>query len=105
MSTAVSPPEKKLVTIAEFLALPDDGKERWLIRGEVWPKEPATTVRNRRHSKIEARVAQLLRNWLDRQPEPRRGTLRGGRFLPARDAGFAGGDRRGVRFGPARRAD
>lgn len=71
MSTTALPPEKKLMTAEEFLALPDDGKERWLIRGEVCPKEPAMTVRNRRHSRIEATVAKLLGMWLDQQPVPR----------------------------------
>ena len=35
------------------------------------------TVRNRRHSRITARVLQLLGDWLDRQPEPR-GEVLGG---------------------------
>jgi Uma2 family endonuclease len=29
------------------------------------------TVRNRRHSRLTARIAQLLGNWLDQQPAPR----------------------------------
>jgi Uma2 family endonuclease len=69
MSVAISPPEKKLMTAEEFLALPDDGKERWLIRGELRPKEPAMTVRNRFHSTIEANVVFLLKDWLRGRPE------------------------------------
>lgn len=67
MSAPIAPP--KLMTAEEFLALPDDGVERWLIRGQL--REKPMTVRNRWHSRTEARVAQLLGNWLDQQPEPR----------------------------------
>ena len=35
------------------------------------------TVRNRTHSRIMARVAQVLNNWLDQQPEPRGSVLCG----------------------------
>jgi Uma2 family endonuclease len=71
MSTVASPPEKKLMTIEEFLALPDDGVERWLLRGELRPSERVMTVRNRSHSEVEARICSVLLGWLDRQPEPR----------------------------------
>jgi Uma2 family endonuclease len=71
MSVAVAPPEKKLMTIEEFLALPDDGRERWLIRGELRPKEASMSVRNWRHGRVESYVAKLLGIWLDCQPEPR----------------------------------
>ena len=37
MSTATAP---KLMTAEEFLALPDDGVERWLIRGQLREKRP-----------------------------------------------------------------
>jgi Uma2 family endonuclease len=57
------------MTVEQFLALPDDGTERQLIRGRLW--EQPTTRRNRWHARIEARIAQLLGNWLDDQPEPR----------------------------------
>ncbi len=52
MSIAVPRPEKKLMTAEEFLALPDDGKERWLVRGEVFPREPSMTMRNRTPARI-----------------------------------------------------
>jgi len=63
------------MTTEEMLALPDDGKERWLIRGEL--REKPMTVRNRWHSRVLTRIAQLLGNWLDGQPEPR-GEILGG---------------------------
>lgn len=70
--TAVASPtgrEVKLYTTEELLAMPDDGMERWLIRGQLREKE--MTLRNRFHAALEARLAQLLGNWLDGQPEPR----------------------------------
>jgi Uma2 family endonuclease len=67
------------MTAEEFLALPDDGVERWLIRGEV--RELPMTTRNRWHSRVTARVAQLLGNWLDQRPAPRGEVYAG-------DAGF-----------------
>jgi Uma2 family endonuclease len=63
------------MTTEELLALPDDGVERWLIRGQLREsgqvREGAMTVRNRWHSRIMVRVAKFLDNWLDQQPEPR----------------------------------
>lgn len=67
-----TPPPKsseRLHSLDELLTLPDDGKERWLIRGQLREKE--MTRRNRFHGALEARLAQLLGNWLDTQPEPR----------------------------------
>ena len=58
----------KLMTIDEFLALPDDGTERMLIRGVLWEKP--MTRRNRHHALAEANVAQLLNEWRKRQPQP-----------------------------------
>ena len=57
------------VTIEEFLALPDNGVHRELIQGRI--RELGITVRNRFHSRIEARVGQKILNWLDQQPPPR----------------------------------
>ncbi len=37
MSVAAAPP---LMTTEELLALPDDGVERWLIRGRLREKRP-----------------------------------------------------------------
>ena len=56
-------------TTKELLDLPDDGKDRWLIRGNIWEAE--MTKRNRLHSRTMARVAALLDRWVETQPEPR----------------------------------
>jgi Uma2 family endonuclease len=75
MSTAVAS-EKKVWTTEELLALPDDGVERWLRRGELrerhpTPENPDMTKRNRFHSVTEGRVTGRLFAWLMTQPEPR----------------------------------
>jgi Uma2 family endonuclease len=63
---------QKLMTAEEFLALPDDGVERWLIRGKLWEKRDTDmTRRNRFHSVTEGRVTCLLGMWLQSQPKPR----------------------------------
>ena len=51
-----------LMTAEEFLALPDDGKERELIRGEV--RERPMTYRNRVHAWIVAEMTFQLKSWL-----------------------------------------
>jgi Uma2 family endonuclease len=66
MSIAADP---KLMTAEEFLALPEDGKDRWLIRGQL--RDKPMTYRNRTPSRIMARLTIILGNWLDRQPVPR----------------------------------
>jgi Uma2 family endonuclease len=63
------------MTMAELLALPEDDRARWLVRGEL--REKPRRFRDRDHSRVTARLAQLLGNWLDRQPTPR-GELLGG---------------------------
>jgi Uma2 family endonuclease len=63
------------MTTEELLALPRNGVERWLIRGEL--REKPMTVRNRFHSRIMARVSYLLESWLEGQPEPRGSVLCG----------------------------
>lgn len=69
MSPATAP---KLMTAEEFLALPDDGVERWLIRGELREKRDTDmTRRNKPHSITEARITGRLSAWLLTQPEPR----------------------------------
>lgn len=70
MATATTP-----MTAEEFLALPDDGMERWLIAGEL--RERPMTVRNRFHSRTMIRVGKFLDNWLDEQSPPR-GQVLGG---------------------------
>jgi len=69
MSIAEAPLAAKLMTVEEFLALPEDGIHRELIRGQV--REFGMTVRNRFHSRVEANVVQHLKNWLDGRPAPR----------------------------------
>jgi Uma2 family endonuclease len=59
----------ELMTTEQLLALPDDGKERWLIRGELREKE--MTRRNRGHSRVEGKIAYLLGKWMDTRPGPR----------------------------------
>jgi Uma2 family endonuclease len=62
----------KLMTLAEFLALPDDGVERWLIRGELREKRDTDmTRRNKAHSISEGRVTGKLTAWMATQPQPR----------------------------------
>ncbi len=59
-----APVTAPLMTSEEFLALPDNGMERWLIRGQL--REKPLTVRNREHSRILARISQLLGVWMGR---------------------------------------
>ena len=66
---------KPLMTTAELLALPNDGKKRWLIRGEL--RENGMTRHNRRHSRTETNVAYFLSSWLRQRPEPRGEILTG----------------------------
>lgn len=64
---AVAPPRP--VTTEEFLAMPDDGMDRELVRGVV--REKPMTVRNRKHTRSNAGFTYVLQAWLARQPEPR----------------------------------
>lgn len=66
MPAAATP---SLMTTDELLALPEDGIDRWLIRGQL--REKPMTKRNRDHSRIMACVTHFLKSWLERQPEPR----------------------------------
>jgi Uma2 family endonuclease len=60
------------MTAEEFLALPDDGVERWLIRGQLREKRDTDmTMRNKLHSITEGRVTGILARWMQTQPEPR----------------------------------
>lgn len=75
MST-VAPPRK--MTTEELLAMPDDGVERWLIRGEL--RENTEVDMNRRnpdHSGVMTSLALILGNWLRKQPTPRGRILTG----------------------------
>lgn len=71
----LEPLRQKLLTVQEFLAIPDDENiERDLIRGEV--KERVMTRRSRQHARTEARISQQLQNWVDGQE--RRGEVYSG---------------------------
>jgi Uma2 family endonuclease len=58
-----------LFSTEQLLAMPEDGVERWLIRGQL--RERPMTKRNRFHAEITAKISQLLLNWLAHQPQPR----------------------------------
>jgi Uma2 family endonuclease len=55
------------MTTREMLALPDDGMERELIRGEL--REREMTRRNRLHAATESQVVYSLKNWLAHQTD------------------------------------
>lgn len=80
----------RTMTAEEFLALPDDGVHRELIRGEVrvicqepWddphapvipivtPEGRPMTYRSRKHSRGVVKIGRYLDVWMDDQPEPR----------------------------------
>ena len=63
--------DTKLYTWQDLLDMPDDGVERWIIEGELFEGDSEMTRRNRRHSRLVATISQLIKNWLDQQPEPR----------------------------------
>lgn len=65
----------RFMTTEELIAMPEDGVDRELIRGQLREK-PATT-HSRPHSRAEARLAYFLNNWNDAQPEPRGEVLSG----------------------------
>ena len=64
-----------LMTTEQLLALPDDGVERWLIRGQL--REKPKSFRNRFNSRVMVRIGCVLQDWLDQQPQPRGSVLCG----------------------------
>lgn len=48
-------------TTEQLLAMPDDGRERWIIDGEL--REKPMTVRNKFHSEVTATVTYYLERW------------------------------------------
>ena len=81
MNAPIAPPH--LMTAEEFLALPDDGVERWLIRGQLREKRPETiemTYSNSTHSWIEANIVYWLKQWQRQQAPPRGRVLCGEAF-------------------------
>jgi Uma2 family endonuclease len=56
---------QNLMSVEEFLALPDDGVERELINGVVKVRgEAGMTYRNRFHSITVAKISRILGNWI-----------------------------------------
>jgi Uma2 family endonuclease len=56
------------LTTADLLAIPDDGRRRWLIRGEL--REQEVTIRNRFHSIAMANLTGELYIWRRAQSQP-----------------------------------
>ena len=71
------------ITLEQMLAIPDDGMDRELIRGEL--RETPETFADRWHSRTTARVGTALGNWLDARPEPHGEIVGGAGFLLATD--------------------
>jgi Uma2 family endonuclease len=69
MSAATKP-----MTLAEFLAIPPDGRRRWLIKGELREEldtgGPDLTTRNRFHSAAMANTTGELYVWRSTRPRP-----------------------------------
>ncbi len=65
---AGAPPTALMTTEAMF-ALPENGTDRELIRGEL--REKPVTRRNRWHSESTALIVYLLLDWRKSQPHPR----------------------------------
>src|SRR5205823_14945277 len=61
--------QPSLFTTQEVLAIPDDGKERWLIRGGL--REKQMILRSQAHGRVEGRIAYLLNNWAWAYANPR----------------------------------
>lgn len=59
----------KPLTTEELLALPDDGLDRELIRGEL--RERPMTTRGAPHCRVTYNLSYLLGHWLRRQSHPR----------------------------------
>jgi Uma2 family endonuclease len=59
----------ELMTAEELFAIPENGLENWLIRGQL--REQPMTRRNRCHAQVESKIAHWLWDWLERQMEPR----------------------------------
>lgn len=104
MSTATATPPK-VWTTEDLLAMPDDGVERWIIRGQLREKpsefpEAKMTVRNRHHCELTINVGTVIKTWLKTLPKPR-GAVYGGELgvlLPGKtstvgiDVAYAGAD-------------
>ena len=80
MSLVEPPAPARAMTVEDILALPDDGVDREIIRGEL-RERPRVTLRNRWYGRTQVKIARHLDDWLDTQPKPR-GYVLGG------EAGF-----------------
>jgi Uma2 family endonuclease len=73
MTTATATP--KVWTVTDLLAMPDDGVERWVIRGHLRMKpghaDARGFVRSRTEALILANVGSALVTWSRQQPDPR----------------------------------
>ena len=68
MSLAEAPATSRLMTVEEFLAIPEDGIERDLIRGEAreWPTNRHIPI----HSETESLIGHYLWAWIMAGPRP-----------------------------------
>lgn len=57
------------MTCAELLAIPDDGLDCELVRGEV--RIRGLQLSGYQHAKAMIRIICRLSDWIDRQPQPR----------------------------------
>jgi Uma2 family endonuclease len=57
-----------LMSTDDLLALPEDGVERELIRGEL--REGPMTRGNFRYTRTEANIVAILKDWVRHQPQP-----------------------------------
>jgi len=72
-------PVANLISTDELLAMPENGVDRELIRGQL--REKPMTYRNPVHSKVNIVIGYWLQQWVMQQPKPR-GQVLGG------EAGF-----------------
>lgn len=64
--------ERRLITLEEFMSIPEDGVERWVIRGELREKRDTDLRRRGKlHGITEGNVTGLLWTWLQALPQPR----------------------------------
>jgi Uma2 family endonuclease len=60
------------MTAEELLAMPDDGVERWLIRGELRENREANmNLRSPDHGRTTINVGMFLKSWVRTQKPPR----------------------------------
>ena len=70
--------ETKSMTLEDLLSFPDDGVDRWLIRGELREnKEANVNRRNPWHCTAMSNLVHLIRCWVLTQPIPRGNVLSG----------------------------